>query len=54
MAAVKGWSDVALTPREVAYPEQKPFAEAKLRPTNIHTVHYWQAGNPEGKPVVFL
>lgn len=54
MAAVKGWSDTLLMPRDEAYPESKPFAEDKLKVSDLHTVHYWQAGNPEGKPVVFL
>lgn len=54
MAAVAGWADIPLTPREDAYPESAPFASATLQVSDLHRVHYWQAGNPEGKPVVFL
>lgn len=54
MAAVKGWADEVLMPRDEAYSESPAFSEHKLKVSDLHTVHYWQAGKREGKPVVFL
>jgi proline iminopeptidase len=36
------------------YPPIEPFNEGMLPVSEIHTIHYEQAGNPEGQPVVFL
>jgi proline iminopeptidase len=36
------------------YPPIEPFNEGMLPVSEIHTLHYEQAGNPEGQPVVFL
>jgi proline iminopeptidase len=36
------------------YSPIEPFDEGMLPVSEIHTIHYEQAGNPEGQPVVFL
>lgn len=36
------------------FPEIEPFDEGKLSVSKLHTIHYEQCGNPEGKPVIFL
>ncbi len=36
------------------YPVLEPYDEGKLEVSELHTIHYEQSGNPEGKPVVFL
>jgi proline iminopeptidase len=36
------------------YPSIEPYDQGMLPVSEIHTIHYEQAGNPEGKPVVFL
>ena len=36
------------------YPSLEPYDQGMLHVSEIHTIHYQQAGNPNGKPVVFL
>ena len=36
------------------YPPIEPFDDGFLKVSDLHTVHYEQVGNPEGKKVVFL
>ena len=36
------------------YPEITPFNEADIAVSDLHTVHYEQCGNPDGKPVLFV
>lgn len=36
------------------YPPFKPYEEGKLKVSDLHTIHYEQSGNPNGKPVVIL
>lgn len=36
------------------YPSIKPYNQGKLKVSELHTVHYEQSGNPQGKPVVIL
>ena len=36
------------------YPPIEPYNEGKLKVSKLHTIHYEQSGNPQGKPVIFL
>ena len=36
------------------YPPIEPYNEGKLKVSELHTIHYEQSGNPQGKPVIFL
>lgn len=36
------------------YPPIDPYDSGSLRVSDLHTIYYEQAGNPAGKPVVFL
>ncbi|MEM7590163.1 MAG: alpha/beta fold hydrolase, partial [Cyanobacteria bacterium P01_A01_bin.83] len=36
------------------YPPIEPYAQGKLQVSNLHTIHYEESGNPDGKPVIFL
>lgn len=36
------------------YPPIEPYDEGMLPVSSLHTVHYEQVGNPDGKPVLFL
>ncbi|WNZ26445.1 prolyl aminopeptidase [Leptolyngbya sp. NK1-12] len=36
------------------YPPIEPYQTGKLKVSELHTLHYEQAGNPGGKPVIFL
>ena len=36
------------------YPAIAPYNEGKLKVSALHTIHYEQSGNPQGKPVIFL
>lgn len=36
------------------YPEIEPYSTGFLKVSDIHTLYYEEAGNPKGKPVVFL
>ncbi|TPW21996.1 MAG: prolyl aminopeptidase [Elusimicrobia bacterium] len=36
------------------YPEIEPYREGMLKVSELHTVHWEECGNPDGKPVVFL
>ncbi|MEL7224871.1 MAG: alpha/beta fold hydrolase, partial [Cyanobacteria bacterium J06576_12] len=36
------------------YPALDPYRQSTLSVSPLHTIYYEEAGNPEGKPVVFL
>lgn len=36
------------------YPPIEPYDQGFLKVSDLHTIHYQQAGNPGGKPIVFL
>ncbi|WP_036482165.1 prolyl aminopeptidase [Myxosarcina sp. GI1] len=36
------------------YPPIEPYNQGKLKVSQLHTIHYEESGNREGKPVVFL
>ena len=36
------------------YPPIEPYQEGKLKVSELHTIHYEESGNPQGKPVIFL
>ncbi len=36
------------------YPPLEPFDSGFLKVSDLHTIYYEQAGNPQGKPVVFF
>ncbi|AFZ37139.1 prolyl aminopeptidase [Stanieria cyanosphaera PCC 7437] len=36
------------------YPPIEPYHEGKLQVSELHTIHFEQSGNPNGKPVIFL
>ncbi|MDJ0531873.1 MAG: prolyl aminopeptidase [Xenococcaceae cyanobacterium MO_207.B15] len=36
------------------YPPIEPYNEGKLKVSELHTIHYEESGNPQGKPVIFL
>ena len=36
------------------YPPLEPYNLGKLKVSDLHTIHYEQSGNPQGKPVIFL
>ncbi|MBE9046148.1 prolyl aminopeptidase [Pleurocapsales cyanobacterium LEGE 10410] len=36
------------------YPPIEPYNEGTLKVSELHTIHYEESGNPQGKPVVFL
>ena len=36
------------------YPEIKPYKTGFLKVSDLHNIYYEEAGNPDGKPVVFL
>ena len=36
------------------YPPIEPYNEGKLSVSSLHTIHYEQSGNPDGKPAIFL
>lgn len=36
------------------YPEIEPFNSGLLKVSDLHTVYYEEAGNPHGKPVIFV
>ena len=36
------------------YPPIEPYNTGKLKVSQLHTIHYEESGNPQGKPVVFL
>lgn len=36
------------------YPPLEPYQEGKLKVSPLHTIHYEESGNPQGKPVIFL
>lgn len=36
------------------YPPIQPYHEGKLKVSQLHTIHFEEVGNPQGKPVIFL
>ena len=36
------------------YPEIQPYREGMLKVSDLHSIHWEECGNPDGKPVVFL
>ncbi|MHC8508614.1 MAG: prolyl aminopeptidase [Rhodospirillales bacterium] len=40
--------------RRTLYPPVAPFDDAMLAVSGLHTVHYEQAGNPDGAPALFV
>ncbi|MEC4986456.1 MAG: prolyl aminopeptidase [Oscillatoria sp. PMC 1068.18] len=36
------------------YPPIEPYNQGKLPVSDLHTLHFEESGNPEGKPVIFL
>ncbi|MFB2916934.1 MULTISPECIES: prolyl aminopeptidase [Aerosakkonema] len=36
------------------YPPIQPYKQGKLQVSDIHTIHFEESGNPEGKPIVLL
>lgn len=36
------------------YPPRQPYNEGKLKVSDLHTIHFEESGNPEGKPIVLL
>lgn len=40
--------------RRTLYPPIEPYAKGRLRVDGVHELHYEEAGNPDGQPVVFL
>jgi proline iminopeptidase len=44
----------AQDPHSWLYPEIEPYASGKLNVSSVHTLHYDEVGNPNGKPVIFV
>ena len=40
--------------RRELFPPLRPYRTGKLAVSPLHTIHYEECGNPEGKPLVFL
>jgi proline iminopeptidase len=40
--------------RKTLFPEIEAYDDGYLKVSDLHTIHYEQCGNPQGKPVVFL
>ncbi|MEL6578321.1 MAG: prolyl aminopeptidase [Cyanobacteria bacterium J06621_12] len=36
------------------YPPIEPYHQGMLKVSELHTIHYEESGNPQGKPVIFL
>jgi proline iminopeptidase len=36
------------------YPSIEPYKEGMLKVSDLHTIHFEESGNPNGKPVIFL
>jgi proline iminopeptidase len=36
------------------YPPIQPYNEGRLKVSQLHTIHFEEVGNPQGKPVIFL
>jgi proline iminopeptidase len=36
------------------YPPIEPYHEGKLQVSDIHTIHFEESGNSQGKPIVLL
>lgn len=41
-------------PQRDLFPPIRPYRTGKLAVSELHTIHYEECGNPEGKPLVFL
>ena len=41
-------------PNDGLYPEIEPYSTGRLRVSDLHELYYEEAGNPDGKPAVFL
>jgi len=39
---------------DMSYPVTPPYNTGKLKVDSVHTLHYEQNGNPNGKPIVLL
>jgi len=37
-------------PGKAPYPAQNGYDEQMMKVSDIHTIRYWQCGNPQGKP----
>ena len=47
-------ADISHPPRAELYPEIEPYSAGKLKLDGMHSMYWEQAGNPHGKPVLFL
>lgn len=36
------------------YPPIKHYDTGRIQVSKLHTIQYWQYGNPKGKPVLFV
>ncbi|BDI20100.1 hypothetical protein ANSO36C_59020 [Nostoc cf. commune SO-36] len=36
------------------YPAIQPYLEGSLKVSDLHTIHFEESGNPQGKPIVLL
>jgi proline iminopeptidase len=36
------------------YPPRQPYNQGELKVSDLHTIHFEESGNPEGKPIVLL
>ncbi|MEL6306481.1 MAG: prolyl aminopeptidase, partial [Bacteroidota bacterium] len=36
------------------YPPREAYQEGKLKVSDLHTIHFEESGNPQGKPIVVL
>ena len=46
--------DHPFTARTELYPEIEPYAQGRLRVSELHEIYWEESGNPDGLPVVFL
>lgn len=43
-----------MTDRRTLYPEIEPYLTGRLKVSDLHEIHFEEAGNPHGKPVVHV
>jgi len=43
-----------MDPNSPLFPEIEPYRSGRLKVSDLHTLYYEEAGNPQGQPVVFL
>lgn len=43
-----------MTDRRTLYPEIEPYLTGRLKVSDLHEIHFEEAGNPNGKPVVHV